>query len=288
MERLLELGGASVRSTVTDLPGGAIHHLEAGAGPPLVLVHGASGGGANWYRVIGTLARRFRVLAPDLPGFGLSPARPTHAPLGRRAAEHLAQWLGALGTQPAFVMGTSFGGLAALRLVQLRPERVRGLVLLDSVGLGRRIAWSVRLAALAPFAPLVRRPSRRSTAFLLDHLMIDGPGALPAAHRSALIDFLYAVEHAGAAELLARTLAHFVAPGGQREILHHAELAAVTARTLVVWGERDRLLPPAHGHRTAAAMPHARFEMIGGAGHSPNWEAPDRLLALLDGFFDGA
>ena len=288
METLLALGGASVESSFTDLPAGAIHHLEAGAGPTLVLVHGASGGGANWYRLIGRLARTFRVLAPDLPGFGLSPGRLARPPLGRETALHLAEWLDTLGTEPAFVAGTSFGGLAAFRLAQLRPEHVRGLVLLDSVGLGRRIAWGVRLAALAPLAPIVRRPSREATAFLLDRLLTAGPRSLPPEHRRALIEFLYAVERASAADLLSRTLPLFASARGQREVLDPAELAGVTVRTLIVWGERDRLLPPAHGRRAAAAMPNARFEMIAGAGHSPNWESPDRLLAILETFVEGA
>ena len=83
MDRLLSAAGLSrsstaapgavrVRSVWSDQAGVRIHHLEAGSGSPVVLLHGGTGGGANWFRMIGPLSDRFRVLAPDLPGFGLS------------------------------------------------------------------------------------------------------------------------------------------------------------------------------------------------------------------------
>ncbi|HSJ05126.1 MAG TPA: alpha/beta fold hydrolase, partial [Longimicrobiales bacterium] len=68
MERLLQRGGSRARGVLGKGPG-ALHHLEEGAGPPVVLLHGGSGGGANWFRLFAPLARRYRVLAPDLPGF---------------------------------------------------------------------------------------------------------------------------------------------------------------------------------------------------------------------------
>ena len=72
MERLLAIGGVPVERRFVPMGDGALHVLEAGKGDPLVLLHGAGGGAANWFGVIEGLTDRFRLLAPDLPGFGLS------------------------------------------------------------------------------------------------------------------------------------------------------------------------------------------------------------------------
>ncbi|MGH7443673.1 MAG: alpha/beta fold hydrolase, partial [Longimicrobiales bacterium] len=132
--RLLALSGAEVTRVRTNLGDGAIHHLEVGRGRPLVLLHGAGGGGANWYRLLKALGEERRVLAPDLPGFGFSDPMPVHAPLGEHAARRVEAWLNANGLAACDAAGTSFGGLIAIRLAQ--RGCVERLVLLDAAGLG--------------------------------------------------------------------------------------------------------------------------------------------------------
>src|SRR5690606_40495544 len=106
------------------------------------------GGAATWYRIIGPLSRECRVLALDLPGFGLSgPAAPA-VPLGGYVAGVVEEWLSRIGVERCTLVGTSFGGLAALRLAQRRPERVVRLALLDTVGLGRDLPALVRATCL--------------------------------------------------------------------------------------------------------------------------------------------
>lgn len=285
MDRLLALGGAVVERSFVDTHAGPLHVLEAGRGPTLLLLHGASGGGANWYRMIAPLARDYRVVALDLPGFGLSPARPLRAPLGLETARDL---LGLDFLRDFSVVATSFGGLVALRLAQLAPERVRALVLIDSAGLDAGLPWALRLAARPPLRSLLRRPTRAGTAWMLDHLLTAGSGALPAEDRAALVDFIVAVEQAGAGGLLADALPLFCSLRGQREVLGPAELARIAVPVLTAWGERDRLLPMPAARRAAAAFPGARFAVVPGVGHSPNWEAPDRVLPLVQDFLRAA
>src|SRR5690606_8413263 len=160
-DRLFSLVGNSVSHHTRRTADGEFHHIEAGAGEPLVLVHGGGGGCANGFRIIGPLARHRRVLAPDLPGFGESSPIPPRAPLGAQAAEFLDDWLESIGVPSADVVGTSFGGLAALRLTQARPHCVKRLVLLDSVGLGAAVPVLVRLSALPLVGAVLLRPSRR-------------------------------------------------------------------------------------------------------------------------------
>src|SRR5512141_1344414 len=86
MWRLRDLGGVAARSRYVTAADTELHYLEAGAGDALVLLHGAGGGAANWYRLIGPLAQRFRILSFDLPGFGFSSSIEPRPPLGQHVA----------------------------------------------------------------------------------------------------------------------------------------------------------------------------------------------------------
>lgn len=287
MQRLLRLGGADA---VVHAPRSAavpIAFLEAGEGPPVVLLHGGSGGGANWYRVIGGLSRTHRVLAPDLPGFGLSPvlARlPPRASLSSAGAEILLAWLDSLGIASCDVVGTSFGGLLALRLAQLRPEGVRRLVLIDSAGLGRAMPWGARLAALPGLGRALLRPTRHGIEWLFRHLLVAHPDVLPAEDSSAILAYLEASAASADPGWAARVVAAFGGLRGQREVLRPAELARISQPLLLLWGARDAFLPLAHGRRAARAAPRALLRVLPGVGHSPNWEVPGEVNAALAGF----
>ena len=284
-ERLAAADGAVTTSVVTTVAGAALHHLESGRGRPMVLLHGGSGGGANWFRIIPRLSTHARVLAPDLPGFGLSdPGRP-RSPLGTTAADTLAQWMAALGLTDAVIAGTSFGGLAALRLAQQASERVASVFLLDSAGLGRELHPLVRLATVPGLTRLGVRPTRAGTATVFRNLLTANRASLTDEQSDALVDYLYLSARRAGTPYLAETLRLFCGPMGQREVLSPAELAALAQPVHVAWGALDRFLPVAHGQSAARHCHRSRFTLLDDAGHSPNWETPDAvsqaLLALL-------
>ncbi|HSK18698.1 MAG TPA: alpha/beta fold hydrolase [Longimicrobiales bacterium] len=282
MDQLLAAGGApsDVRSVWTQQLGGRTHHIEAGSGEPVVLLHGGTGGGANWFRVIGPLASRFRVLAPDLPGFGLSDPIPVTRPLGTAAADRLVDWMAQNDVTDALMVGTSFGGLAALRIAQ-RSSRVTRLLLLDAAGLGRAIHPAVRLATSLPLTRLLMAPSRRGTAVVLRLLLTTDRSLMSTTQERALIEYLLTTARAAGTAYLARTLAMFAGAGGQREVLGPDELARLRLPVSIVWGERDRLLPLAGVRQAAQALPDARLIVIPGTGHSPNWERPEAVVAAV-------
>lgn len=284
-DRLLSLAGADVsHHTTCTAERGTVHHIEAGSGEPLVLIHGGGGGGANWFRIIGPLSRRFRVLAPDLPGFGESTAARVTGPLGSQAAEFLEDWLARVGAGPARLVGTSFGALAALRLAQAKPDLVKRLVLIDTVGLGAAVPAVVRLASMRGLGRVLLRPSRRGGEMLFDRLLTCGRTPLPPPLREALLEYLWTCDTAGASSQLADALPRFTGLIGQRERLSHDELRALRVPTLIVWGALDCFVPVRHARRAAGLIPGARLVIIPQAGHSPNWETPDALLAALDAF----
>ena len=125
--------GASV-----DAGGMKTNYLEAGSGPAVVLIHGSGPGVtayANWRLVLPALAPRFRVIAPDMAGFGFS-ERPEKADYGVDLwSEQVAGLLDALGIERASVVGNSFGGAIALRLAARHPDKVAKLVLMGSMGI---------------------------------------------------------------------------------------------------------------------------------------------------------
>jgi pimeloyl-ACP methyl ester carboxylesterase len=281
MTRLLAAGGSAGRSTFTEVDGTRLHHVEAGAGPPVLLLHGGSGGGANWFRLLPLLADRHRVLAPDLPGFGLSDAMEARAPLGSAAAALLDRWLDALGVEGALTVGTSFGGLAALRLAQRTPHRVSRLLLLDSAGLGRGIHPLIRLAVVPGITAAAMRPTRRGTETVFRTLLTSNRSDLSAAQTNALVDYLHTSAQRAGTRYLARTLRLFCTVRGQREVVTAAELAALEQPVSVVWGELDSFLPIADAREAVRHCRDGRLVTIPDAGHSPNWETPLAVVRAI-------
>jgi len=285
MEALLALEAVEAESAWTELPHGRLFHLAAGAGDPIVLLQGAGGGAANWYRLLRPLARARTVYAPELPGFGLSDAVAPEAPLGLQVASVTVRWLDAnLGDAPVDLLATSFGGLVALRLAQLIPERIRRIVLLNSAGLGRGLAIPVRIAGLPLISNAVRSPSRTGTAMLFRTLLTADRSQLTGAHQRAIIDYTWLSAREGAGAELARALDMFAGLRGQSEVLTAAELAAMHCPILLLWGDADRFLPHRHGPRAAALLPNAFFRTLSGVGHSPNWETPGAVLNAIGDF----
>src|SRR5262249_17733542 len=129
-------------------------YLDAGSGPPVVLLHGSGPGvsaQANWQRNIGPLSKRFRVLAPDLVGFGAT-ERPDDIVYSLRTwVDHVWSFLDALGIGRASIIGNSLGGRIALSMAAERPDRVAKMVLMGSPGVG--MTMTPGLMALRAYTP---------------------------------------------------------------------------------------------------------------------------------------
>lgn len=282
MNRLLELGGVDASSSRATVDGVGLHYLEAGAGEPLILLHGAGGGAANWYRLMAPLAKRFRVIAVDLPGFGLSDAIEPQAPLGRQVAGLVAKLLRQIDVAPAHIAGTSFGGLTAARLAQLTNPQ--SLVLIDSAGLWPDASFKVKVACNPLFQRLALKQSRGGARWALHHVMIHK--RLPPEHEDALIDYIYTTAARTDIRVMGRAYAAFGGWRGQAEVLGTDEFAALAPRTLIIWGKEDRFLPASKLRCNAALAAGVQLRIIPGVGHSPNWEAPDEVLSMMTSFWE--
>jgi pimeloyl-ACP methyl ester carboxylesterase len=259
-----------------DVDGLPIRYLSAGAGPPLVLLHGAGDNALDWQWVFPALARTHR-------------ARPAVDYSSAYFERFVAAFVDALDIGQATFVGNSLGGLIALRLALSEPARVTALILVDSAGLGRTINpafTSVNVPGLSEAAiPFWRTPvgayqrAWGRTALLFAH----PPGAVP---REWLAEQGRLALSPGYLEAHMTVLRALVSPLGQRRVLVD-RLPSVKIPTLVVWGARDRVFPESQARVAAARLPEGSLAIISECGHMPHVECPDRFLAALDGFLDG-
>ncbi|MFO1395909.1 MAG: pimeloyl-ACP methyl ester esterase BioH [Burkholderiales bacterium] len=241
-------------------PHAALHVESAGAGAPLVLLHGWAMHGGVFATLVSALARRHRVHAVDLPGHGHSPAA---EPFTLDAIVAQVANAFAVTEVPITVLGWSFGATVALRWAQLEPARIARLVLVGATPkfvADEQWAPAMSAATLARFGDELRVAYR---ATLLRFLSLQVHGSEEGRTTlAALRHTLFARGEPSPAALAA-------ALGVLARADLRADVAAIATPTLVVGGDRDTLTPDAAGAWLAAAMPHARHVVIPGAGHAP-------------------
>jgi pimeloyl-ACP methyl ester carboxylesterase len=296
-------GGAS---RTVDLDG-PLHFVDFGgpdgcdrddAPPPVVLVHGLGGSHLNWVGIGPTLARGRRVVALDLAGFGLSPS------LGRSTSVHhnaalLSRFIHRVLGRPVVLVGNSMGGMVALLLAARRPEQVVGLGLIDpSLPIPRQRQDPQVAATFALYAvPRVGEAVlTRYNARFTDRQRVLGTIALCFADASRADEELItaSVELAAWRRTTPAPEADFL--GAARSLLavlrrprrYDALIAGIDRPVLLVHGELDRLVPVAAARRTAALNPSWHTAYLDGAGHTPQLEVPDAVLAALGPWLDTA
>jgi pimeloyl-ACP methyl ester carboxylesterase len=260
--------------------GRRIHYATEGGGPPLLLLHGLPLDHRLWAPAIPYLSGRFRVVAPDLPGFGGSEAgEQDGAP--DQLVRTIAGFVTAARLVPCAVAGAGLGGSAALWLAARYPERVSALVAVGALGLE---PWPA--TAQAGLARSLRRvPGLLSLAMRL------APRAQARWYlRSALADEQLIDE-----ALVNQVAATLRARSGRRALVRALarldewrklgrQLGALRAPTLLVWGERDALYGLLAAERLRHAIPAARLTTLPGAGHLLPIERPVELAEIMRRF----
>ena len=255
-----------MRSVVTH--GLEIAYARAGAGPPLVLVHGAAQDGRVWQPQLAGLADAFTVVAWDEPGSG----RSAGVPPGFGLADHahcLAGLIGALGLGPAHVGGLSWGGAVVLELYRHHPECVATLVLADTYA-----GWAGSLSG-AEVAARVAGMRRMLAAPVFDPTL---PGLFAGDRPAAFAPLLDAVAADVRPERLAAQLAA-MAEADLRDVLPRIAVPA-----LLLWGELDARSPLGVARQLERAIPHAELVVLPGCGHVSNLECPAAFNAAVRAF----
>jgi len=252
--------------------GARIRYIDAGRGAPVLLLHGLGASLYAWRKNIAAVAAAgFRVIAFDNRGFGLSDKPP--APYDNAAYARLAVALmDSLGLPNAVLIGHSMGGAIAAEVAIEYPQRVRGLVLVGSAGLGAREPLLFRVARWPVVGPtLLAFRGRGLTGRLLRSTYFD-----PSKVTEADVDQYYApvaLPDYGRALRGVLTQFRFTALDGR--------LDRIAAPTLVLWGEADRWVPIGLGRALASGITRSAFLSVAQAGHSVQEEAPDEVNRLV-------
>ena len=257
---------------------------RAGEGPPLLLIHGITGSSLHWEPVIPILAERHEVIAPDLIGHGESAKPRGDYSLGAFAAG-IRDLMVALGHERATVAGHSLGGGIAMQFAYQFPERCERLVLVNSGGLGSDVSLLLRAATL-PGSELViplltTRRIRAGGRALAGGLRRAGLGV--GADLAEVVRGLDSLHDPETRHAFLETLRSVVGPSGQKVDATDRLYLAEAVPSLIVWGERDPIIPVSHGRAAHETMPGSRLELFD-AGHFPQLEQPYEFSRVLEAF----
>ena len=268
-----------------DLHGHQVSYHQIGEGPPLLLLHGITSSSQTWRRVAEGLAEQHTVIAPDLLGHGTSAKPQGDYSLGAYASG-VRDLLIALGHPRVTVVGHSLGGGIAMQLAYQFPERVDRLVLVSSGGLGREVSLMLRAATLPGseiVLPLLCQPVLRDAASvvggLLSRLGIRSTGDI-----EGIAAGFTSLGEDDARRAFIHTARSVMDIGGQRVDATDRLYLCAHLPTLIVWGERDPMIPVTHARAAHALMPGSRLDLFEGAGHFPFNDDPDRFVATLSTF----
>lgn len=265
----------SIRSRFVTVDGRRVHVLQAGAGEPVLLVHGIAASVVDWHLNMPALAPRFAVTAVDLPGFGESEVPPRSDGIAD-GLRFMGALLDGLGLERAALVGNSMGGLICGWFATAHPERITKLLLVDPAGLDRQVSLYFRLLTLPLLGEWALRP-RASTAELAARGLFAVPGRAPSVW---LADKALDRGPAARAYMLQALRSGAAFFGLRRQVRMLAGLRALTIPIGVVWGEHDRVFAPYHLELVRRQLPAARTYLIRDAGHVPMIEQPDEFNRL--------
>ena len=274
----LEAAYATPPSTFIDVDGVRLHVRDTGprTAPAIVLLHGFGSSLQTWDGWAADLERDYRVVLYDLPGFGLTGADPSGVYTDERSIAVLARLLDRLEIDRATVVGNSMGGRIAWRFAVAMPGRVSRLVLVSPDG----FAGPGRAYGAKPSVPLLLRVL---------------PFVLPEGMLRASLKPAYADPARLTDATFIRTRDMLLAPGVRRSIVAMGGqlvlvdpvplLRQINVPTLLLWGDRDAMIPFSNSADYVRALPHATLHALPGLGHVPQEEAPE-TVAVVRAFLD--
>jgi pimeloyl-ACP methyl ester carboxylesterase len=260
--------------TKTIVAGGILtSYLEAGSGQPIVLLHGSGPGvsaQANWQHTIGPLSKRFRVLAPDLVGFGAT-KRPDGIVYSLRTwVDHAWSFLDALGIGTTSIVGNSLGGRIALAMASEHPERVSKMVLMGSPGVGMTMTQG--LAALRAYTP----SPQAMRDLLFDYFAVD-----PSIVTDELVRNRYEASVAPGAYEAYRTMFFDPRHAGSQLGITADEVRSINTPSLLVHGREDKVVPLQVAITMLGLLPNADLHVFAACGHWTQIERAAEFCQLV-------
>jgi pimeloyl-ACP methyl ester carboxylesterase len=270
------------------LHGNRVHYRTAGSGEQiLLLIHGITGSARQWDDVVPLLSDRYTIIAPDLLGHGESAKPKGDYSLGAYAAG-VRDLLVALGHRRATVVGHSLGGGIAMQFAYEYPPFADRLVLVSSGGLGREVSALLRAATL-PGAEIVL-PLIASERILnvgaAVGAVLSKVGLRAGTDLAEMARGYASLGDADTRQAFLHTLRSVIEPTGQRVSATDRLYLTQILPSMIVWGERDPLIPSAHGRSAHEAMPGSRLELFEESGHFPQLHEPVRFAHALVDFIE--
>jgi pimeloyl-ACP methyl ester carboxylesterase len=256
----------SILSQQININGLDIRYLTGGSGDPLVIVHGGSDGAAAWLKNILELSKKYTLYVPDMPGFGLS-----QSVKGKYYIPEMVDFVDlfarAMELKSFYLMGHSLGGGIALHYTLKHPSKIRKLVLVSSLCLGKEIAWWIRL-----FSPPVISRSMGKIALAL----FKGEKYIARCFGGREIN-----QHVTRTSI---NLGSCISTFTQQTIVLLSQLPQIMAPTLVMWGEKDPIVPFAHAYAAAELIPDCQVRVFDNCGHSVYREQLGEFSNVLSRF----
>jgi len=268
------------RASIRAFHGVALRYLEAGEGPPLVLIHGRGGAATSWFPLLPALAKHHHVIAVDLPGFGHSGMPPFRGDDPEMAIRYFVEPIEALiedlDLGPTAVVGHSLGGLVSLEMALRRRVSITRLGLISSMGLSPHVTASAR----AYFHAGPERLDRWFGAITSRLGANDRPGL---DRRAALSRELGRVSDGRRSAVRAFNT---LCPLFGRAFHRRSRLREIEMPTLLLWGDEDSVFPSPIAIDAAALLPRAELSLHE-AGHSPHADNPEDVARVLASFLAG-
>ena len=261
-----------------------IHYQEAGSGTPLLLIHGGGPGAtgwSNWSRNVASLAEHFRVIVPDLPGFGASTERLRGTRFPGWWGGAITGFLDALDVPKAHFIGNSLGGSVTLSIALETPERVDRMILMGSGGSFAPLSPfpTAGIATLRTFyqgaGPSLERLKGFIGQFVFD----------PATITDDLIEERYRT--AMKPSIVANPpMQHNAGDPAPDDLWRDRRLTRLPHKTLMIWGREDRVMPLDMAFPLLRQIPNARLYVIPKCGHWAQWEHADEFNAVALQFLE--
>lgn len=266
-----------------DLSGGVrVHYLESGPAdaPVIFLIHGFGDNGFSWDAWTAALSDRYRVIALDLPGHGLTEAPADYRPAPDRFADLVDELAGTLGVEKAAVAGNSLGGAVAWQLAVRHPGRVSHLILVDAAG------WPTATLKDPPLAfKLMRYQWGRDFIASIDNKPLIAEGLKRDVVDQSVLTAEFIQRWADLQRLPGhRPILMSMNPGALAA--SDAVLGTIKVPTLILWGEADQIIEVEAAHKFKAAIPQAELIIYPAVGHLPQWEAGTKSGADAAAFLD--
>ena len=249
--------------------GNRIRYLDSGSGSVILLLHGLGGYASKWHDVTKILSESYRVIAPDMVGYGLSD-KPVADYTPDFFVEFLDGFIRATGIGRSHIVGASLGGQVAAMFAAGHRRNVSKLVLVSPAGVMRRSTPALDAYIMAALYP---RP--RSVEHAL--MMMEGSGRRP--NQRFVSSFIDNMRRPNAKMAFMSSLLCFK---NSADVTAH--LKKIKIPTMLVWGHEDPIIPISYASRFSRYIPNCRFERLENCGHTPYVQMPERFAGLVMDF----